>query len=236
MVVVWIIFTLAFLFCLYDFSLAQSQPYPCGRWGHSTVVAGNNDNQPNSTLWIQGGQAKTSPSQTQNTWTNCLLSLDLTSDWPTGSAPLKIQDYINAPALSLGALYSNKNGSILYQFAGESSDAPWAPPPTGSCFKYDISAAAWSSVPLDGDSIQRPGEGAASTGLALGTNSEPLALYAFGHQDSSAIFAYLQILYNDFRYILGILRLRFRIKLHEFTWIPSVRPISIIFQTLFHLQ
>ncbi|KAI8446762.1 hypothetical protein BY996DRAFT_6422011 [Phakopsora pachyrhizi] len=66
----------------------QSQPLPCQRWAQQTTVSSSGATPSlgtlNATLWIQDGQLKTRPNQSLNTWTNALLSLDLSKPWNTG--------------------------------------------------------------------------------------------------------------------------------------------------------
>ncbi|KAI8457855.1 hypothetical protein BY996DRAFT_6411333 [Phakopsora pachyrhizi] len=65
-----------------------SQPLPCQRWAQQTTVSSSGATPSlgtlNATLWIQDGQPKTMPNQSLNTWTNALLSLDLSKPWNTG--------------------------------------------------------------------------------------------------------------------------------------------------------
>ncbi|KAI8457259.1 hypothetical protein BY996DRAFT_6411773 [Phakopsora pachyrhizi] len=67
---------------------AQSQPLTCQRWAQQTTVSSSGATPSlgtlNATLWIQDGQLKTRPNQSLNTWTNALLSLDLSKPWNTG--------------------------------------------------------------------------------------------------------------------------------------------------------
>ncbi|KAI8445418.1 hypothetical protein BY996DRAFT_6424121 [Phakopsora pachyrhizi] len=66
----------------------QSQPLPSQRWTQQTTVSSSGATPSlvtlNATLWIQGGQLKTRPNQSSNTWTNALLLLDLSKPWNTG--------------------------------------------------------------------------------------------------------------------------------------------------------
>ncbi|KAI8461420.1 hypothetical protein BY996DRAFT_6408662 [Phakopsora pachyrhizi] len=68
----------------------QSQPLPSQRWAQQTTVSSSGATPSlvtlNANLWIQGGQLKTRPNQSSNTWTNALLSLHLSKPWNNGTS------------------------------------------------------------------------------------------------------------------------------------------------------
>lgn len=98
-----------------------SQPNPCIRWGHSsTLGASSSNSSAQSTLYIYGGDAKTDTSQTANTRTNALISLDVSTNWSIASPPLKLvepdsgDDYEPVARTCLGAGFSSADGQSLY--------------------------------------------------------------------------------------------------------------------------
>lgn len=97
-----------------------SQPVPCIRWGHSsTLGASASNSSAQSTLYIYGGDAKTETSQTTNTRTNALISLDVSTNWSIANPPLTLVepdtgDPYNPPQTCLGAGFSSADGQNLY--------------------------------------------------------------------------------------------------------------------------
>lgn len=173
---------------------AQSQPFPCQRWAQQTTISllGSDLSQPNATLWIQGGQVKSSPDQTTNTWTNALLALDLTRSWNAGSPSLTLvlKDNGNPyspPAVSLGALWSSADGSKLYLWGGQFADNPYVSPGPMNTFEYNLLSNSWRSINTLGDSVLRTSEGAAAIVPDLGSNGSPAAFYFGGHLDWGSV-------------------------------------------------
>lgn len=64
------------------------------RWSGQATLAnappsGNiQSNRP--TLWYYGGEARTTPDQSTQLWTNALVSLDLSSNWTTGAPAITL--------------------------------------------------------------------------------------------------------------------------------------------------
>ncbi|KAH9807902.1 hypothetical protein DFH28DRAFT_1001077 [Melampsora americana] len=178
---------------------AQSQPLPCQRWAQQTTISitpNSNSNQfihSNSTLWIQGGQIKSSPDQINHTWTNALLSLDLNTPWNAGSPHLNliIKDNSNPyfpPSVSLGSLWSSNDGQSLYQWGGQFADNPIISPGPMNPFKFDLQSLTWSSINPKGDQVLRASEGASALVPNLKDPSKDhLGYYFGGHLDWASV-------------------------------------------------
>ncbi|KAM0786676.1 hypothetical protein ACM66B_002123 [Microbotryomycetes sp. NB124-2] len=168
---------------------AQAQPNPCFRWSGQvslTNVSGD------TTLWYYGGNRKLSSDQTDELWTNALVSLDLSKDWARGTPPLRlVQDdngnYSFPPAVALGALWSSSDGSKLYQYAGQFQDNPDVPPPPQNTFVYDIEGNEWSVVETTGDRVTNPAEGAPAVIGGGGSGGDNVGVYFSGHLDDHTV-------------------------------------------------
>lgn len=144
--------------------------------------------QLNGTLYIYGGEAKTSIDQTVNTWNNDFLTLDLSSSWDTASPSLTgMPQPSGPPAVALGYLWNDYKH--LYLYGGEFADNPVATPAEVATWQYDISSGDWTSYTdlitsagnfSDGGGItvQRAAEGAGVSVPELG-----LSWYFGGHLD-----------------------------------------------------
>ncbi|KAK0636614.1 hypothetical protein B0T17DRAFT_613323 [Bombardia bombarda] len=162
---------------------ADSPTQVCKRWGHQTA-------QLNGTLYIYGGQAKTSSDQTTNTWNNNLLSLDLTKSWDITSPALRgLPQPSGPPTVSLGYLWNDYNN--LYLYGGEFPDNPFVEPAPVSTWQYAIGSQTWTEYPNPRTSagnnsnsgdvpLQRSAEGAGLSVPELG-----LSWYFGGHLDLS---------------------------------------------------
>ncbi|KAL2423255.1 Kelch repeat-containing protein [Exophiala dermatitidis] len=123
----------------------------CKRWSQQSAVV-------NGTLYLYGGRATTTSDQTQNTWNNDFLAIDLTKSWQISSPSLTgLPVPSGPPAVSLGYLWNSFDA--LYLYGGEFSDSPVETPVPFSTWAYDISSSTWSE-------LQNPKTSA-------GTNSEP---------------------------------------------------------------
>ncbi|EAA32902.1 hypothetical protein GE21DRAFT_6407 [Neurospora crassa] len=153
----------------------------CARWaGQSASV--------NGTLYLYGGQSKTSPDQTTDTWNNDFYVLDLTKSWDTGSPRLRgLPRPSGPPAVSLGYLWNDYNN--LYLYGGEFADNPYVEPAEESVWKYDIKNQKWTEYKqpktsagkysTQGDLlVQRSAEGSGISVPELG-----LSWYFGGHLD-----------------------------------------------------
>ncbi|KAI8939071.1 hypothetical protein NX059_004910 [Plenodomus lindquistii] len=153
----------------------------CKRWsGQSTVV--------NGTLYMYGFRTTTEQKQTDNTWTNDFLSLDLTKSWQVSGPSLTgLPIPSGPPAVSLGQLWSSHNSLWLY--GGQYSDAPKTAPGPNSIWEYNIGSKQWfehkdpktsagQNAEGDGQSVQRAAEGAGFSVSTLGRG-----WYFGGHLD-----------------------------------------------------
>ncbi|OAV98673.1 hypothetical protein PTTG_07694 [Puccinia triticina 1-1 BBBD Race 1] len=173
----------------------QSQPLPCQRWAHQTTISATQaDSQApaHPTLWIQGGEQKSSPDQLNNTWTNALLSLDLSTSWNAGSPALTLVEKDNSnpyspPAVSLGALWASADAQQLYLWGGQFADNPSVNPGPMNTFVYNIPNRSWKSINTSGDSVLRPSEGASALVPGIGSNGAPMAYYFGGHLDWASV-------------------------------------------------
>ncbi|MBW0553315.1 hypothetical protein O181_093030 [Austropuccinia psidii MF-1] len=179
---------------------SQSQPLPCQRWAHQSTISNSNPSSStpisNLTLWIQGGQVKTTPDQKSNTWTNALLSLDLSISWNAGSPALSLIQKDNSnpyspPSVSLGALWSNDQSQSLYLYGGQFSDNPTVLPGPSNVFQFDLKSKSWKSINSTNTSndqpVQRVSEGASALVPNMGSNQNPLAFYFGGHLDWASV-------------------------------------------------
>lgn len=144
----------------------------------------------NGTLYMYGGEAKTSLNQENDTWNNNLLALDLTSTWDTSSPSLTgLPQPSGPPAVALGALWNDYTS--LYVYGGEFADNPFQDPADVSTWQYRISSGTWTEFSnpqtssgnnsaSEGVPVQRAAEGAAVSVPELG-----LSWYFGGHLDLS---------------------------------------------------
>ena len=153
----------------------------CFRWAHQSAIV-------NGTLYLYGGQASTETGQTQDTWNNNLLSLDLTRTWQIGTPTLEgLAQPSGPPSVALGYLFNDHDS--LYLYGGQFS---WQPPESPVPFvtwEYDIPSESWiehgdpltaggNSAPSNGEPVERSSEGAGVNIPTLGRG-----YYFGGHQD-----------------------------------------------------
>lgn len=153
----------------------------CFRWAQQSAVV-------NGTLYLYGGEATTSPSQTSNTWNNDLLTLDLTQTWQIASPSLTgLAQPSGPPAVALGYLWNSYDS--LYLYGGEFSDSPRESPTAFSLWEYQLDGQQWvehsdpktssgESAPSNEEAVQRAAEGAGVSVPSLGRG-----FYFGGHQD-----------------------------------------------------
>ena len=153
----------------------------CFRWAQQSAVV-------NGTLYLYGGQSTTTESQTQNTWNNDLLTLDLTKTWQIANPSLAgLPQPSGPPAVSLGYLWNSYDS--LYVYGGEFSDKPETSPSPLSTWEYQIQSQQWQEhsnpttssgkgAPDDQTPVQRAAEGAGVSVPSLGRG-----FYFGGHQD-----------------------------------------------------
>ncbi|KAF3920869.1 hypothetical protein ABW21_db0204779 [Orbilia brochopaga] len=147
-----------------------SSPDVCLRWAHQAAVV-------DKTLYIYGGRSKTSSLQTENTWNNDFLSLDLSKDFDIASAPIQGLPKPNGPpAVALGYLWNDLTD--LYLYGGQYSDTPPAQPDDFQLWKYSVGAKSWSVPNTSGGPIQRAAEGA---GVSIPNRQK--GYYFGGHLD-----------------------------------------------------
>ncbi|KAI5373259.1 hypothetical protein J4E82_008016 [Alternaria postmessia] len=153
----------------------------CRRWsGQSAVV--------NGTLYMYGFRRTTDGQQTQDTWNNDFLTLDLTESWQVSSPALTgLPKPQGPPAVSLGQLWASHDSLWLY--GGQFSDSPQADPTNNSIWEYNIGGKQWiehadpktsagQEAEDAGQSVQRVAEGAGLTVPTLGRG-----FYFAGHLD-----------------------------------------------------
>ncbi|KAJ0104071.1 hypothetical protein J7T55_006997 [Diaporthe amygdali] len=162
---------------------ADSPTDVCTRWAMQSTIL-------NGTLYMYGGEAKTSLGQENDTWNNNLLALDLTSTWDISSPSLTgLPQPSGPPAVALGALWNDYTS--LYVYGGEFADNPFQEPAPISTWQYQISSGTWTehtdpqtssgnNSASEGVPVQRAAEGAAVSVPELG-----LSWYFGGHLDLS---------------------------------------------------
>lgn len=166
----------------------------CTRWSHQTALV-------NGTLYIYGGEATTSPGQTENTWNNDFLSMDLTTSWQISSPPLSgLSQPSGPPNISNGALWNSYTS--LYLYGGEFSWKPVDEPTAFSMWEYNLVTSQWyehsnpttsagQNAEPDGEAVQRSAEGAGLAVPALGRG-----WYFGGHQDGYTTEGWSQSVYR----------------------------------------
>ncbi|KAF2876617.1 kelch repeat protein-like protein [Massariosphaeria phaeospora] len=153
----------------------------CKRWAHQSTIV-------NGTLYIYGGNSITNPKQTEDTWNNDFLTLDLTKSWQISKPSLTgLPRPSGPPEVALGTLW-NSLGS-LYLYGGEFSHKPPRPPTAVSTWEYNLSSKQWfehknpkssagDKAPEDGQPIQRSAEGS-----GFGVSTLGRGWYFGGHLD-----------------------------------------------------
>jgi hypothetical protein len=155
----------------------------CTRWSQQAA-------QLNGTLYLYGGQAKASAGQTNNTWNNDFLALDLSKSWEVASPALSgLAQPSGPPAVANGYLWNDYNN--LYLYGGEFADNPFVEPAPMATWQYGIAGGQWTSYNSPetvtgnnsdpgGVPVQRAAEGAGISVPELG-----LSWYFGGHLDLS---------------------------------------------------
>ncbi|KAJ2999209.1 hypothetical protein NUW58_g60 [Xylaria curta] len=150
------------------------------RWAGQSAVL-------NGTLFYYGGRAKTSANQTDNTWNNDFITVDLTKSWDVSSPSVSgMPRPSGPPAVSLGYLWNDFDHLFLY---GGEFDFPSSEPSPVSTWMYDIASSTWTELKdpktsagqyadAGGASVQRAAEGAGVSVPELG-----LSWYFGGHLD-----------------------------------------------------
>lgn len=153
----------------------------CFRWAQQSALV-------NGTLYLYGGQASTQSGQTQNTWNNNFLKLDLTKTWQIGSPTLEgLPQPSGPPKVALGYLFNDHDS--LYLYGGQFSWQPPVSPVPYATWDYDIASESWTehsdpvtsqgeSAPSNDEPVQRSSEGAGVNIPTLGRG-----YYFGGHQD-----------------------------------------------------
>ena len=107
----------------------------CTRWAHASAIV-------NGTIYIYGGEATQKYGQTQDTWNNDFLSLDVSKTWQISSPSLiGLPQPSGPPAVAEAFLWSSFTSLFLY--GGEYSDAPSASPSPLALWEYDIGSSHW---------------------------------------------------------------------------------------------
>ncbi|KAL8280709.1 hypothetical protein RQP46_007032 [Phenoliferia psychrophenolica] len=171
-------------------ALAQTYPQPnvCFRWSGQMAIANSaSGGNSTSTLYYQGGEASLTSGQTSGLWTNALVALDLSTNWPTGTPAISLVtadtgNTSSPPAVALGALWASSDGNSLYQYGGEFSDTPDVAPPVQAIWRYSIQNKTWGIVPTTGDTITRAAEGSTAV-VPSGGTSDNMGYYFSGHED-----------------------------------------------------
>lgn len=153
----------------------------CNRWSQQSALV-------NGTIYLYGGHASHETDQTDNTWTNDFLSLDITKNFNIDNVPFKgLPQPSGVPAVSNGFLWQSYD--TLYLYGGEVSSSPRAFPTDYSLWTYDIKTAEWNehSNPKTsagnysdggGQPVQQAAEGAGISIPTLGRG-----YYFAGHLD-----------------------------------------------------
>ncbi|ORY62475.1 uncharacterized protein BCR38DRAFT_458970 [Pseudomassariella vexata] len=117
---------------------ADSPTDVCTRWAHQSAVL-------NGTLYIYGGESKSSSGQTTDTWNNDLVTLDLTKSWSVSEPAVSgLPQPLGPPAVALGYLWNDYNN--LYLYGGEFADNPFVEPVDLSIWRYSVSTSSWFEI------------------------------------------------------------------------------------------
>ncbi|KAG5297412.1 cell wall anchored protein [Histoplasma ohiense] len=153
----------------------------CKRWSQQTAVV-------NGTMYMYGGRSMTDSSQSDNTWNDDFLTLDLKSTWDISSPKFAgLPRPSGPPPVSNGYLWNSLESLFLY--GGEFSDNPRKFPTAFSLWEYNILSSTWkehenprtsqgSNSNVGDQPVQRSAEGAGITALELGRG-----FYFGGHLD-----------------------------------------------------
>ncbi|KAF5026503.1 hypothetical protein F66182_1425 [Fusarium sp. NRRL 66182] len=153
----------------------------CARWGLQAA-------QLNGTLYLYGGRSRSEADQTEDTWNNYFVTLDLTKDWDIDSPALTgLERPVGPPEVSMGYLWHDYNN--LYLYGGQVSDAPIAEPGPESVWRYSIHDQEWTefknpktSAGNESEPGNRPVHRAAE-GAGLSVPELGLSWYFGGHLD-----------------------------------------------------
>ncbi|ETS86561.1 hypothetical protein PFICI_00389 [Pestalotiopsis fici W106-1] len=162
---------------------ADSPVDVCLRWAQQSALL-------NGTVYIYGGEAKSTGDQETDTWNNNFLTLDLTKSWSTSSPPLTgLSQPSGPPAVALGYLWNDYNN--LYLYGGEFADNPRVSPAAVSTWQYSVASSSWTEFQnpqtssgnystASGIPVQRAAEGAGISVPELGRS-----WYFGGHLDEA---------------------------------------------------
>ncbi|KAK6513490.1 hypothetical protein TWF281_005114 [Arthrobotrys megalospora] len=152
-----------------------SSPDVCLRWAHQAAIV-------DSTLYIYGGRSRKSSQQTENTWNNDFLKLDLSNDFDIASAPITgLPKPDGPPAVALGYLWNDF--SSLYLYGGQFSDTPPVQPSPFSLWKYSIKSTTWSIPTTKVSSGSNPTIERAAEGAGVSIPNKSKGYYFGGHLD-----------------------------------------------------
>ncbi|GAB7347467.1 hypothetical protein MBLNU459_g4381t1 [Dothideomycetes sp. NU459] len=177
----------------------------CVRWSQQSAVV-------NGTLYIYGGQASTETGQTENTWNNDFLAMDLTKSWQISTPSLAgLPQPSGPPNVSNGYLWNSHDS--LYLYGGEFSWKPAVSPSPVAIWEYNIPSSSWiehsdpttssgNNSAADEQPLQRAAEGAGVTVPSLGRG-----FYFGGHQDGYTTEGWSQSIYRI--YLTSLLEFTF---------------------------
>ncbi|KAG9241498.1 hypothetical protein BJ878DRAFT_570110 [Calycina marina] len=108
----------------------------CTRWAGQAANV-------NGSYYYYGGQTSVESGQTENTWNNDLVVLDLTKSWQIASPSISaLPQPSGPPAVALGYLWHSYDSIFLY--GGEFSDSPVTSPLPVSTWEYNIASGDWA--------------------------------------------------------------------------------------------
>jgi hypothetical protein len=153
----------------------------CQRWsGQSALV--------NGTIYYYGGRSNTDPTQTENTWNNDFLTIDVTKSWDISSPSIVgLPQPSGPPPVANGYLWNSYDSLFLY--GGEYSSQPTTKPQPYSLWEYDIKGSSWkehrspmSSKGNNSDGGNQPILGSAE-GAGIGVPELGRGFFFAGHED-----------------------------------------------------
>lgn len=162
----------------------------CQRWsGQSALV--------NGTLYYYGGRSNTDPTQTENTWNNDFLTIDVTKSWDI-SAPsiVGLPQPSGPPPVANGYLWNSYDSLFLY--GGEYSSQPTTTPQPYAMWEYDIKGSSWtehqspmSSSGNNSDGGNQPILGSAE-GAGVAVPELGRGFFFAGHEDPYTVDGWAQ--------------------------------------------
>ena len=168
----------------------------CQRWsGQSALV--------NGTLYYYGGRSNTDPTQTENTWNNDFLTIDISKSWDiTSPSMVGLPQPSGPPPVANGYLWNSYDSLFLY--GGEYSSQPTTTPQAYSLWEYSIKTSSWTehqhpmtSNGNNSDGGNQPVLGSAE-GAGISVPEIGRGFYFAGHEDPYTVNGWSQSIVRSY--------------------------------------